>query len=67
MDDSRDTVIMRVPDEQLEGEDFIKFFSKAGAIKVTYPFYERVHEIEQPYVYNLSFICNADIQKLHVS
>ena len=34
MDDSRDTVIMRVPDEQLEGEDFIKFFSKAGTIKV---------------------------------
>ena len=66
MDDSRDTVIMRVPDEQLEGEDFIKFFSKPGVIKVTYPFYERVNEIAQPYVYNRSFICNADIQKLHV-
>ena len=34
MDDSRDTVIMKVADEHLEGEDFIKFFSKAGTIKV---------------------------------
>lgn len=34
MDDSRDTVIMQVPDEQLEGEDFVKFFSKVGTIKI---------------------------------
>ena len=40
MEDSRDTVIMRVPDEQLEGEDFVKFFSKAGTIKVTVPHLE---------------------------